>query len=94
MKLADELKAAAGKAIKCAFCDGPVVPYRGGEILKPLIDPANILTLCTALEKAEAALRKIIDWNLQTSRHQYGDETKAEGWACVREAREALKGLE
>lgn len=37
------------------------------------------------------ALQKIIEMNYQTAEDQYGDKTKAEGWSCVRVAKEAIK---
>jgi hypothetical protein len=39
-----------------------------------------------------AALNKIIEMNRDTAEAQYGDANKAESWACVRVAREALAG--
>jgi len=37
------------------------------------------------------ALETIIELNLQTAKDQYGDRSKAEEWACVKIAREAIK---
>lgn len=37
------------------------------------------------------ALEKIIAMNLQTAHDKYGDTSKAETWACVITARQALK---
>lgn len=49
---------------------------------------AEIERLEQRLEDAEALLNKIVEMNLQTAEHQYGDKTKAENWACVRLTRE------
>ena len=43
------------------------------------------------IAKLEAALEKIIEMNRQTAFAKDGDQNKAEHWACVRTAREALK---
>lgn len=37
------------------------------------------------------ALEKIIEMNYQHAEDQYGDKTKAEGWSCVKVAKEALQ---
>lgn len=42
-------------------------------------------------KKMTSALTKIIEWNRQAAHDQYGDAEKAERYACVIEAREALK---
>jgi Zn-finger nucleic acid-binding protein len=40
------------------------------------------------------ALAKIIEMNRQHARDEFGDAEKAEGWACVKVARAALKQAE
>jgi hypothetical protein len=42
------------------------------------------------LEQMAGALEKINAMNYQTAIDQYGDKNKAESWACVRVANEAL----
>lgn len=46
-----------------------------------------------ALNKVKQALDKIIEMNRQNAADQYGDANKAESWACVRVAREAISAL-
>lgn len=43
-------------------------------------------------EPLRGALTKIIEMNRQHAQDQYGDANKAESWACVTVAREALRG--
>src|SRR5438093_1399486 len=43
-------------------------------------------------EGMRKALEKIIEMNRQQAEDQYGDREKAENWACVRIARQALAG--
>lgn len=46
--------------------------------------------LLAEIERLRAALRKIIEMNVQYARDRFGDESQAEYMACVRVAREAL----
>lgn len=50
---------------------------------------ANVLLMAAAKGMFEA-LNKIIEMNLQEALDRYGDAKKAESWACVQVAREAI----
>lgn len=50
--------------------------------------PARFSELILRLTQA---LNRIIEWNRQTAQDKYGDPEKAESWACVVEARAALR---
>ena len=50
----------------------------------------KIATALEALPKLVEALEKIIGFNTQQATDQYGNPEKAEKWACVKVAREAL----
>lgn len=43
------------------------------------------------VQRLSQALVRIIEWNRQTAQDKYGDPEKAESWACVVEARAALR---
>jgi len=51
---------------------------------------ANAKLIAAAPDMLQA-LNEIIEYNLQQAEDQYGDREKAESWACVRKAREAIK---
>jgi hypothetical protein len=51
---------------------------------------ANADCLQRRVRRLELALTKIIDMNRQHAHDQYGDANKAESWACIKAAREAL----
>lgn len=97
VKLADELKAAAEKVKKPAESTwaAPLERDRGYFQFSPdeweyiaRCSPATILTLCTALEKAEAALKPFAEWSVDFI------PTHSPFRRYIMQAREALKGLE
>lgn len=45
-------------------------------------------------QRLHQAAEKVIAWNRQAAKDQYGDANKAESWACVRELRDAIKFCE
>lgn len=47
--------------------------------------------LAISAPKLKQALEKIIEMNCQHAQDEFGDRSKAEGWACVTVAKEALK---
>ena len=50
--------------------------------------------LVRAAQKMQAALKSIIEMNVQYASDKYGDPAKAESMACVIVAREALTALD
>ena len=47
--------------------------------------------LIAAAPRMKTALERIIDWNRQYAKDKHGDAEVAESWACIKEARDALK---
>ncbi|EDW4372064.1 hypothetical protein AAA67_002867 [Salmonella enterica subsp. diarizonae] len=45
-------------------------------------------------QRLHQAAEKVIAWNRQAAKDQYGDADKAESYACVRELRDAIKFCE
>lgn len=45
-------------------------------------------------QRLHQAAEKVIVWNRQAAKDQYGDADKAESYACVRELRDAIKFCE
>ncbi|EDT3088772.1 hypothetical protein XS16_005251 [Salmonella enterica subsp. enterica serovar Newport] len=45
-------------------------------------------------QRLHQAAEKVIAWNRQEAKDQYGDANKAETYACVRELRDAIKFCE
>lgn len=42
------------------------------------------------LKSFEEAMKKVIEFNYQQAKDQYGDRNKAKGWACVRTLEDAI----
>lgn len=53
----------------------------------------DIALAIAALPHLIAALEQIIEMNRAHALHEFGSEEKAEGWACVRVARAALRAV-
>lgn len=51
---------------------------------------ATLLAALDENQRMREALEKLIEMNRQHAEDQYGDADKAESWACVRIAREAI----
>ena len=50
----------------------------------------KIIRLHNRIHKLTVGLEKIIEMNRREAKDRYGDEDKAESWACVKVARESL----
>ena len=71
---------------------GELVAYKTGHRDARHVAAEIAIASDARIEALEAALQKIIDMNVQYCYDRYGDVDKAESMACVRVARDTLKG--
>jgi hypothetical protein len=66
---------------------------KGNVIARVYGEEANARLIAAAPELLHA-LQKIIEFNQQHAKDQYGDASKCEAWACIKVARAAIAKVE